>query len=104
MDSVTEKFLLDLKSDGRSSPRDWHEFHVFLKSLRKPDKAEPPVPLILAASGESDASKHTRLGRQLQWATDNGCAEEALTWLRSVPVDGWNSSPPARWHQTSYPW
>ncbi len=97
-------FLLELMADGRSSPADWQRFYLFLKTCKQPGQPDPPVPLILAASGESDASKHSRLACQLQWATENGCAGAALDWLRAVPAEQWNASPLAQWNQASYPW
>ena len=102
-DPAVEAFLLELKVDGRSSPRDWQRFFVFLRASKQYGQADPPVPLILAAAGESDASKHRRLAAQLQWATENGCAAAALDWLRRIPVEQWNACPPAQWNQDSYP-
>jgi hypothetical protein len=73
--SITEpriiSFLATLKTEGRSSPCDWHRFYEFLAAKRLPNKKAPPVPMILAASDESDASKHRRLGERLEWALEN---------------------------------
>lgn len=98
-----EDFLAALKADGRSSPEDWHRFHLFLKAQKLTGQKTPPGPLILAASGESDASKHRRLSDQLYWAHENGCLDVSLRYLRDVPVEQWNSSPPEKWFRDSYP-
>ncbi len=102
-DPAVEAFLKELEADGRSSPWDWHRFYLLLKAKQKPGQSDPPVPFILAASGESDASKLRRLASQLQWAVENGCAGAALDWLRGLSADQWNTSPPGKWHQESYP-
>ena len=102
-DPVIEEFLAALKADGRSSPKDWHRFHLFLQSKKKPGQKDPYVPLILAASDESNASKHRRLSAQLYWAQENGCIEDALRYLSNIPVEEWNSCPLEQWNQESYP-
>lgn len=103
-DPRIEQFLNDLKSEGRSSPASiyWHEFYEFLLSKNRPGQANPPVPLILAASVESDANKHKRLSNQLEWALENGCIDEALHYLETIPAENWNSCPLDRWHQESH--
>lgn len=100
-----ETLLAALKAEGRSSPagHKWHLFHVFLQSKKRPGNKGPPMPLILAASGESDASKHRRLSEQLAWALDNACLQEAFDFLGHLPADEWNVCPPDQWHQESYP-
>jgi hypothetical protein len=98
-------FLGALKEQGRSSPAGmhWQRFYEFLLAKRRQDQGKPPVPLILAASGESDASKHRRLGDQLHWAEANGCLNEALRCLTDMPAEDWNTCPLAQWNQDSYP-
>lgn len=62
-----QAFLDQVKSEGRSSPEGiyWHNFYEFLKARKvRPESSDPPVPLILAAASESDASKHHRLSSQ----------------------------------------
>jgi adenine-specific DNA-methyltransferase len=59
--------------------------------------------LVLAASDESDASKHVRLSGQLEWARENGCLDEAIGYLEAIPADQWNTCPLDRWEQDSYP-
>jgi hypothetical protein len=59
--------------------------------------------LILAASDESNATKHHRLSAQLYWAQENGCLDDALRYLSNIPVEEWNSSPLEQWNQDSYP-
>ena len=61
------------------------------------------MPLILAASGEADASKHCRLSKQLFWAHDNACLDEALAYLNGIPADEWSVGSPGQWHQEFYP-
>jgi len=98
-----EGFLNDLKASWRSCPSKWHEFHAFLLQHRAPDQPKPPVPLILAASAESAASKHNRLGMQLRWASSVGLLAEALDYLSAIPVDQWEVSTASDWNRDSYP-
>jgi hypothetical protein len=118
-----KEFLIALKGDGRHSPRGWHRFYMFLKSkgrtlgLEEPrltqDRGfrigaessldEPARPLILAASGESAASKHERLGEQLYWAREHGCLDDALRYLKKIPTEEWDSCPPEQWYVEHYP-
>ena len=100
-----EVFLGTLKEQGRSSPAGmhWQWFYEFLLAKRRQGQGNPPVPLILAASGESDASKHRRLGDQLRWAEANGCLADAIRSLTDLPAEDWNACPPAQWNQDSYP-
>jgi hypothetical protein len=102
-DPRIQAFLGALKQEGRSSPEDWHAFHLFLQLKKHLGQKDPPVPLILAASGESDASKHHRLSSQLEWALANGCLDDALRYLEKIPVERWNSCPLEHWNQDSYP-
>ena len=103
MNPRIEQFLVALKADGRSSPKDWHRFHLFLERKKQPGQKFPPVPLILAASDESNATKHHRLSAQLYWAQENGCIEDALYYLSNIPAGEWNSCPSEQWNQDSYP-
>ena len=102
-DPRIEEFLAALKADGRSSPTDWHRFHLFLQAKKQAGQKDPPVPLILAASDESNASKHHRLSAQLYWAQENGCIEDALRYLKDIPAEQWNSCLLEQWNQDSYP-
>jgi hypothetical protein len=101
-----EQFLDFLKSQGRSSPagRNWAEFYAFLGKHKSENSGQPPMPLILAASGESDATKHARLRNQLEWAAAQGVLSDAVFWLDSLPVQEWNTCLPAQWDKTTYPW
>ena len=101
-DPRIEEFLADLKADGRSSPEDWHRFHLFLQAKKQTGLKDPPVPLILAASDESNATKHHRLSAQLHWASENGCLDDALRYLRDIPFEQWNSCSLEQWNQDSY--
>jgi len=103
LDPRIEEFLMALKTNGQSSPKDWHRFYLFLESKKQKGQKNPPVPLILAASMESDATKHCRLSDQLYWAHENGCLDKALGYLRDIPSEGWNSCPLEQWNQDSYP-
>lgn len=98
-----EGFLAALKADGRSSPKDWHRFHQFLQTKMQAGQKAPPVPLILAASDESNATKHYRLSAQLYWAQEYGCIEDALRYLKDIPAEQWNSCSLEQWNQDSYP-
>lgn len=98
-----QDYLAALKASCRSSPQDWNRFYLFLKSKKLPGQKDPPVPLILAASCESDATKHGRLSAQLQWAQENQCLEEALLYLNAIPPEEWNSCSPGMWFQSNYP-
>jgi len=99
-------FLSDLKSQGRSSPvgHSWMEFHAFLAMHQTDKSGKPPVPLILAASGESNSTKHSRLREQLEWAAERGLLPDALVWLDRLTLSQWNTCLLANWDKTSYAW
>lgn len=97
-----KEFLQDLMQNGRSSPLDWQSFYEFLKSKKIAGGPMPPVPLILAASGESNHSKHIRLGQQLSWALENDCIDEAINYLKRIPLNEWNSGTIEDWNKDSY--
>jgi len=80
----------------------WNDFYNFLCSKQQPDQRKPPVPLILAASGESDESKHRRLTEQLRWAEEAGCLEDAAELLTSIPAEDWNTCSSEQWNQDNY--
>lgn len=100
-----ERFLAAIKAEGRSSPAGmhWQGFHEFLRRSRGPDSSDPPVPLILAASGASHHAKHGRLGEQLDWAIANGVFREALVFLRGIPAENWNIGSTGKWHSEYWP-
>ena len=98
-----ENFLANLKAEGKSSPCDWHQFHQFLTSKKLPGQPPPPVPLILAASDESNATKHIRLGEQLQWASINLCLDDVISYLKSISPEQWNTCSIEDWYKDSYP-
>lgn len=98
-----EEFLATLKAEGRSSPLDWQRFHRFLEKRKQPGRSDPPVPLILAASGASGATKHQRLGDQLYWAQENGCLDDALVSLSAIDADAWNCCSAEKWNRDHYP-
>jgi hypothetical protein len=105
VDFRIDQFLNMIKAEERSSPAGmhWQEFYEFLQTKNLSNQRKPPVPLILAASAESDAAKHSRLSSQLQWALENGCLDEAIRRLLRIPADKWNSCPLDQWEQDSYP-
>ncbi|SRR6266436_8606681 len=94
-----QAFLDRIKHEGRSSPdgQYWAKFTELLYQYRKDKSDRPPVPLILAASGESDQSKHERLAEQLDWAILHGCFEEAIAFLDNLPEQHWNKSSSENW-------
>lgn len=101
-----EGFIASTKAEGRSSPEGfaWHEYWEWLESVAPRGAGKPPVPLILGASGESDAAKHFRLSEQLYWAAKHGLLPQALDKLKTIPSDKGNSSPTDRWNRTIHPW
>ncbi|HEY5895806.1 MAG TPA: hypothetical protein VIT91_21510 [Chthoniobacterales bacterium] len=103
-DLTIDRFLNTVKADGMSSPAGmhWQRFYEFLRAKKQIGWNDPPLPLILAASGESDGSKHRRLSNQLEWALENGCRDEAIRYLQDMTVEQWNSCPLERWEQDSY--
>ena len=100
-----QKLLASLKAKGMSTPTEihWLEFYDFLLSKNYQNKLNPPVPLILAASAESNASKHCRLSKQLEWAQSNGCLDEAILHLEQIPAEQWNLCSQSQWYKDSYP-
>jgi hypothetical protein len=104
MNALIEQYLRQIKAQGQSSPAGmhWNDFFNFLCSKQKPGQKKPPVPFILAASGESNASKHRRLAEQLVWAEAAGCIDEALACLGAIPIENWNTGSPERWNKESY--
>jgi hypothetical protein len=102
-DERLEAFLNNIKAENRSSPYAWHDFYIYLKGCKTSDMdVDPIVPLILAASGASDADKHRRLGAQLQWAKDRGKLDQAIDWLEALPIADWNYCSPDKWQKSSY--
>lgn len=97
-------FLALSKAEGRSSPAGmhWQKFHDLLAKQRQSGQGEPPRPMILAAASESDASKHHRLAKQLEWAGANNCLDAALSFLDNLPPENWNAASPGQWNQDSY--
>ena len=103
-DGRTEGYLAECKGVGRSSPAGsaWHDFWTRMSAAKPAGVSDPPVPLILAASSESNASKHRRLREQLEWAERNGLLDVALSWLSAIPAEQWSVSSLDRWHVDSY--
>lgn len=103
-DTRIDDFLKAIRAEGRSSPEGtyWREFYEFLQARAKPGQTPPKSPLILAASGESNRTKHDRLRVQLDWASEAGCLQEAIGYLQGIPVDHWNSGNRECWDKDSY--
>ena len=80
----------------------WHEFWTWLSAAGPVYADGPPVPLILAASGEPDATKHSRLRKQLVWADRHGLLDAALSRLAALPAECWNTGSPDSWDAHSY--
>ncbi len=86
-----KSFLDEIKKNGKSSPygMHWNEFFKFLKNYKKQNETDPPLPLILAATGESKALKHHRLSMQLEWAEGHNCLDEAILFLKELQTEKW---------------
>jgi hypothetical protein len=99
-----EAVLAGHKAAGRSSPAGmaWHEFCAGLSAMKPAEAPNPPVALILAASGESDASKHSRLRQQLDWADQHSLLDVALSRLGEIPPEQWNTGRRDNWHVDNY--
>ena len=97
------KMLEQLKAEGRSSPSglSWDNFHKMLCRYARPEATRPPMPLILAASSESDDTKHRRLAEHLEWAHRNGCLDEALQFLNELEPEKWNQSTLENWNRSN---
>jgi hypothetical protein len=104
-DALIDDFLERIKTEGRSSPAGmhWMAFHELLCSHAGAVGANrPPMPLILAASGEADSTKHQRLAEQLHWAQANGALTEALQFLSDLAPDRWTRGTAENWHRSAY--
>jgi len=104
-EALINNFLERIKTEGRSSPAamHWMAFHELLCSHAGAVGANrPPMPLILAASGEADSTKHRRLGEQLRWAQANGALTEALQFLSDLAPDRWNRGTAENWYRSAY--
>ena len=103
-DSTIDSFLAGLKEKGWCSPAGlaWQEFYEFLAKKRSFLHSCPPVPLILAASGEAPSSKHRRLASQLAWASEGGVLQDAIHYLETLPEAKWDIRPLDKWNQASY--
>lgn len=100
-----DSFLERLKSNGYSSPagQHWAAFYDLLaQHAQRTGVSRPFAPLILAASGESDSSKHYRLAEQLRWAEANGVLADALRFLTALQPNQWNQGSAESWHRSSY--
>ena len=75
---------------------------MWLCGQTKGASTQPPKPLILAASGESNDAKHHRLIEQLRFAWHHGLESEAISRLRKIPLENWNHGPLNDWHTWNY--
>jgi hypothetical protein len=96
-----QEFLDKIEQEGRSSPSglQWANFTKLLYESRSGESDRPPVPLILAASAESNQSKHERLSEQLSWAIRRGCLDAALAFLEKLPEENWNKGSHEDWNK-----
>jgi hypothetical protein len=104
-DPLIKEFLDRIKAEGRSSPAGmhWMAFHDLLtRHASRIGTEAPPMPLILAASGEADNTKHRRLREQLRWALEHGVLAEALQFLNALRPDQWNWGTAENWHRSFY--
>ena len=100
-----DSLLQRTKAEGRSSPSglSWAKFHELLCGyMGSVEATRPPMPLILAASGESNSAKHQRLKEQLQWAQANACLKEALQFLNHLEPEQWNQGALEKWDHSTY--
>ena len=99
-----DAFLNEIKLEGRSSPsgKHWHDFWKWLEKQVPNQTEKPAMPLILAASGSSDSTKHDRLREQLMFAERHGFASAAIEWLNSIALDDWNHGSDSNWHQSFF--
>ena len=102
--NTVEYILTSIKKEGISSPTGmyWNDYFLFLKKNKDHKDSDPSVPLILAASGESDASKHYRLSEQLYWAADYNCLDEAIEFLKNLSSEKGDSGSFEGWNKTGY--
>jgi hypothetical protein len=100
-EALKKEFLRKIEKEGRSSPSGlhWANFTELLYEYRKGESDRPPVPLILAASSESNHSKHERLSEQLSWAIGRNCLEVALAFLEKLPEENWNTGSLEDWNK-----
>ena len=102
-DDRLQAFLNKIKAENRSSPYAWHDFYTYLKGFKTNElDVDPIVPLILAASGASNAEKYQRLSAQLQWAKDRKKLDQAIDWLEALPIADWNYCSSDKWQKSSY--
>ena len=106
MEDGVDQYLAKLERERRSSPagRYWHDFHSALARIGGADAQDhpPPPPLVLAAAGESDATKLQRLGEQLRWAQRRDMLARAIELLERLPADVWNRGSAEQWHRDAY--
>lgn len=97
-----DAFLSEIKAEGRSSPagKHWQDFWNWLEKQVPNQIEKPPVPLILAASGASDMTKHDRLREQLMFAEKYGFSLKAIELLASLPHDAWNHGAESNWQKS----
>jgi len=100
-DEIT-RYLAEIKLKGQSSPAGqwWDEFYSLLQKYASKKSAKLKMPLILAAARESNSSKHFRLSEQLYWAAENGCLEQAFSYLNNLSADKWNTGKIENWNKS----
>lgn len=79
-------------ANNRAIPRDWNKLYDLLRNKRqKPSGGwEPPLPLILAAWHHTmPIEKVLRFKEHVQWACDQGQADEIGAYLRGLKEEEW---------------
>jgi len=92
---TVEEILAKLAAEERVCPRadKWHELWLMLLNLYEEGLGGdigPPAPLVLAACGESNSSKHQCLADQLRYAKENGVLDKVVSFLMSLTADEWD--------------
>ncbi len=103
--STAEAWLERTKAANRSSPtaQAWHRFWQSLQRGVPSATRTPPMPIILAGSAASAASKFDQLREQLRWACDHDVLAEAIAWLDACPPNDWQTCDPTRWNKSFFP-
>lgn len=71
-------------------PQRWNELYNLLPERRQVGAGwEPPLPLILMASYESDMSKMNRLQVHIEWAAAHDALHQVADYLRGLPEEEW---------------
>jgi hypothetical protein len=78
--------------NNRSIPRDWNTLYGLLKNKQQQPSGGwiPALPLILAAWHETmPIEKVLRFKEHIQWACDQGQADQIGAWLSGLREEDW---------------